>query len=225
MSRAAQREVIVADAVEWLQAQPSVLAGCSFVTALPDVSETGTAFSTWTAWFSDVARRIVEHTPADGLAIFTQSDIRKDGVWVDKSFLVHEGARAAGGVLLARKVICRRPPGTTSSARAAFTHLLVYGRGRILDPALPDVVPDVLADPGPTTWKRGLGQKACEACLQMIQRHARATHTIVDPFCGEGMTLAVANAMGLSAVGVERHRKRAETARKLQLTLSPEHSG
>jgi tRNA G10 N-methylase Trm11 len=39
--------------------------------------------------------------------------------------------------------------------------------------------------------------------------------TIVDPFCGMGSVLAVANAHGLAAIGVEKSRRRAARARKL----------
>jgi tRNA/tmRNA/rRNA uracil-C5-methylase (TrmA/RlmC/RlmD family) len=38
---------------------------------------------------------------------------------------------------------------------------------------------------------------------------------VVDPFCGVGTVLAVANTLGLGAIGVERNRKRAEEARAL----------
>ena len=38
---------------------------------------------------------------------------------------------------------------------------------------------------------------------------------IFDPFCGVGTVLAVANALGLDALGVEKARKRAEAARVL----------
>jgi tRNA G10 N-methylase Trm11 len=39
----------------------------------------------------------------------------------------------------------------------------------------------------------------------------------VDPFCGRGTILAVANHCGLDAVGVEISRKRARKARRLAL--------
>ncbi len=42
-----------------------------------------------------------------------------------------------------------------------------------------------------------------------------STRQVVAPFCGEGLLLAVANRMGLQAVGIELSRKRAEKARRL----------
>ena len=43
---------------------------------------------------------------------------------------------------------------------------------------------------------------------------------IFDPFCGVGTVLAVANALGLAAAGVEKNRKRAEQARELRVRLA-----
>ena len=46
------------------------------------------------------------------------------------------------------------------------------------------------------------------------------TMTIFDPFCGVGTVLAVANVLGLDALGVEKSKKRCEQARLL--TVAPE---
>ncbi len=213
------REVHVADALEWL-ATRGVLGGCSVLTSLPDVSETGMSLQRWRTWFVDAAARVCAALDEQGLAVFVQTDLRRDGAWIDKAALVAEGAARVDARLLCKKIVCRRPPGSRSSAGAAFSSLLVFGRGRALDHALPDVVPDVLVDPGPPTWVRGLGRDACAQALIFVRRYARSTATIVDPFCGEGMTLAVANALGFDAIGVERNRKRADKARTL--TVSPD---
>ncbi|MEI8255492.1 MAG: SAM-dependent methyltransferase, partial [Deltaproteobacteria bacterium] len=44
-----------------------------------------------------------------------------------------------------------------------------------------------------------------------------ACRTVLDPFCGIGSMLAVANAHGMDAVGVELSAKRAARARTLTL--------
>ena len=208
------RELHVADAMEWLAVR-GVQPAASFLTSLPDVSETGMALSRWREWFVDAASRVCACLDDQGLAIFVQTDLRRDGAWIDKAALVAAGAARVDAQLLCKKIVCRRPPGSRSSAGASFSSLLVYGRGRALDPALPDVIPDVIAEPGPPTWVRGLGRDACAHAVRFLQRYAPTSTTVVDPFCGEGMTLAVANALGMNAVGVERNRKRAEKARAL----------
>ncbi len=208
-----EREVVVDDAVAFLQGRS--LEGCSIVSSIPDVTETGMAMAAWLQWFSDVARLMVEKLPDDGFLVLTQTDIRKSGRWIDKSFLVQSAALSAGAVLLSRKIICRKPAGSTSTSRAAFTHLLVFSRGALLlDPLRPEVVPDVLADGGAITWTRGLGERAALACVDVVVRYA-SSHTIVDPFCGEGMVLAAANHRRRRALGCERNGKRAEKARHL----------
>jgi tRNA G10 N-methylase Trm11 len=66
------------------------------------------------------------------------------------------------------------------------------------------------------TWARAMPTEACEAVARFLLAHT-ACRTVVDPFCGVGTMLAVANAHGLDAVGVELSRKRAENARSLVL--------
>jgi len=52
----------------------------------------------------------------------------------------------------------------------------------------------------------------CRMVARFVQTHTRS-HTVVNPFCGEGAMLAAANAEGLSAIGIERSVKRCERAR------------
>jgi tRNA G10 N-methylase Trm11 len=61
-----------------------------------------------------------------------------------------------------------------------------------------------------------MGTAACAEVARFLLAHTRC-RTVVDPFCGMGTMLAVANAHGLSAVGVERSPKRAARAQALQL--------
>jgi hypothetical protein len=63
-------------------------------------------------------------------------------------------------------------------------------------------------------WSRAMGVDACRlACRYLIEN--TQTRVVVDPFCGKGTVLAVANGMGLDAVGVELSSKRRKTARAL----------
>ena len=61
-----------------------------------------------------------------------------------------------------------------------------------------------------------MGVDACTATCRFLLEHT-ACRTVVDPFCGIGTMLAVANAHGLNAVGVEISPKRAARARTLEV--------
>src|SRR5437868_4679878 len=122
-----RRVVHRADALTWLRAQGR-LVGSSVVTSLPDVSEVRLGLDAWRGWFVEAAALCMESVPEEGVAIFFQSDIRKGGVWIDKSALVARGAEQAGLELLFHKIVCRLPPGTPTFGRASYAHLLGYGR-------------------------------------------------------------------------------------------------
>jgi hypothetical protein len=209
-----ERKVVCDDAVRWLSAQP-VLEGCSFVTSLPDVSETQLDVPRWKRWFGGAARLVLDKCPEDGVAIFFQSDVKKGGEWIDKGYLCQRAAEDAGARLLWHRVACRVPPGTVTFGRAGYSHVLCFSKGRRLD--LTRVSPDVLPRVGEMTWTRAIGLDACRMACRYV-RDQTPSRTIVDPFCGWGTVLAVANALGLDAMGVELNARRARKARQLTLT-------
>jgi hypothetical protein len=74
----------------------------------------------------------------------------------------------------------------------------------------------VLPSTGAMTWSRAMGVAACETAARFLLADT-ACRTVVDPFCGLGTMLAVANAHGLDAIGVERVARRVRKARALRL--------
>jgi hypothetical protein len=210
------RTVWCEDALDWLE-RHRPLTGCSLVTSLPDVSGLpGLGLDGWRRWFVAAAERVLAATPDDGISIFYQTDIKVDGTWIDKSYLCHRAAEANGAALLWHRVVCRKPAGAANFGRPAYTHLLCYSRG-VRDRGA-RAYPDVLPAAGEMTWSQAMGVEACRLCCDYVISHTR-TRTVVDPFCGVGTLLAVANAMGLDAVGVEIVRKRARRARALTLPV------
>ena len=213
---APSRIVHCADAIGWLRDGP-VLQGASVVTSLPDASElAGVSHDEWRKWFQDAAALIFSRTPDDGAALFYQSDVKRAGTWVDKAYLVQRAAEEQGAALLFHKIVCRVPAGTITMGRAGYGHLLCFSRGLRQD--LSRSTPDVLAQAGEMTWVRAIGLDACRLACRWVAKET-ATRTIVDPFCGVGTVLAVANECGLDAVGVELNKKRAKKARGLVLGL------
>jgi DNA methylase. len=218
MAPATTRIVHNADAIAWLQAQGK-LAGASVITSLPDVSELPRlGLEGWRRWFEDAAALVMACTADEGVAIFFQSDIKRGGIWIDKGALVGRAAERADMNLLFHKIVCRKPPGTSSFGRATYAHMLGFARGqpRGQKQARVDVLPDGGFQPGP----KSMGVHAClDACRFVIAE--TTTRTVVDPFCGWGTVLAVANALGLDAVGVDIAPRMCGRARKLRIELAP----
>ena len=113
-------------------------------------------------------------------------------------------------------LVCRKPAGTLTYGRASYSHLL--GFARVLRPTLRRATPDVLPDGGFQPGPKAMGVLACvDACRFVLTQ--TTTRTIVDPFCGFGTVLAVANALGLDAIGVDLSARMCKRARRLSVTV------
>jgi hypothetical protein len=207
------RTVVQSDALAWLAANPAPL-GASIVTSLPDVSELTLALEDWKRWFVDAARAVIAWTPAEGVAMFYQSDVRVADAWIDKGYLVMRAAEAESAHVLFHKVVCRKPPGSIALGRPSYAHLVAVTRGAPWKQLRPG--PDVLPDAGHMPWSRAMGQRACEVACAFLRDETK-TRVVVDPFCGRGTVLAVANAMGFEAIGVDLSAKRCKAARRFTL--------
>jgi hypothetical protein len=184
----------------------------AIITSLPDHSEVPSlGVDGWKRWFVDTVALACRAVADESVAIFFQTDVKHDGRWIDKGHLVMSGADAAGSHALWHKVVCRVPPGTTTFGRPAYAHMICVSRERRLPPGL--ATPDVLASLGDMSWSRAMGTVPCEAAVAFVA--SLGLRVVVDPFCGHGSVLAVANARGLDAIGVELSKRRAAKARKL----------
>ena len=132
--------------------------GASVITSLPDVSELPLGLLEWKRWFTDAARAVIRWVPPEGLALFYQSDVRRQAAWVDKSYLVMRAAESEGATVVWHAIVCRKPPGTLSQGRASYSHLLVVAM-RPSAPRLPRAA--VLPDPGSMPWSRARGGGGC----------------------------------------------------------------
>ena len=217
---APHRRVECADAIPWMQARGRIAGACA-VTSLPDVSEVNLALPAWRSWFLDAVHLVVDAVPDESAAVFFQSDIKRDGAWIDKGALVVRAAEDAGARVLFHKIVARRPPGLLTFGRPGFTHLIAVSRAMRCPEQLP--IPDIIVDAGRQPWVRAMGIRAAAHAVRFARDQVGA-RTIFDPFCGVGTVLAVANALGLDALGVEKSRKRCEQSRALTVTaaeLSP----
>ena len=205
--------MIHGDGVAWLRDATPLDPSHAIVTSLPDAIEVPEV-TDWPAWFEDVVTLCCRSIADDAVAIFYQTDVKQDGRWIDKGFLVQRGAAAAGASLLWHKIVCRVPPGVITMGKPSYAHLLCFSRGLRVPSGRSTA--DVLPTAGKMTWARAMGVAACEAAARFVLEET-ACRVIVDPFCGVGTMLAVANAHGLGAIGIERVARRARKARNLVL--------
>jgi hypothetical protein len=194
------------------------------VTSLPDLSELGTTETTWRAWFTEAVQAVLNATPSESVAIFFQSDVRHDGRWIDKGALVVAAGAAVSAHVVFHRIVCRFEPGRAIRGRPAFTHVIALSRS--LAARSGDGMPDVITDPGRAVWTRAMGITAAAHAVRFARDEAGA-QVIIDPFCGAGTVLAVANALGLPAEGVDLspgccRRAEALTIDPTEVNLSPQ---
>mmetsp|Transcript_36224 Transcript_36224/g.81570 ORF Transcript_36224/g.81570 Transcript_36224/m.81570 type:complete len:332 (-) Transcript_36224:104-1099(-) len=227
-----KRAVICMDSLKWMiQSENDGLKDGLFVgsvlTSLPDVSELQfpktseeEKIEKYKEWFIHTAAMILDRVPVGNFAIFYQSDVRKcnkDGYveeWVDKAALCYEASKRTKCKQLWHKYALTCSPETKSVGRPTVSHVICFSNSatykRDSFPA-----PDVFYR-GEMVWPRAIGLDACVLCVAFL-RNAGNVSTVIDPFCGQGTTLAVANALGLNAVGVELSSKRCKIAASLSL--------
>ncbi len=203
------------DAIEWLK-QASIPEDASLIASMPDISEFPQyTLEKWKEWFISTAKLILSKTPDNEVAVFYQSDIKHENIWVDKAYLIQKAAEEIGSELLWHKIVCRFPAGTITFGRPAYSHIICFSKK--FRPDLSKSTADVIPVIGEKTWERGMGLEACQMIAKFIARETQSK-TLIHPFCGEGGMLAAANFHGLHAIGIERSPKRAEKARHMEIS-------
>jgi hypothetical protein len=214
VSTSARRTVHHREALGWLGENPAP-PGASVITSLPDASELPELdFEAWRAWFARAVQAILAWVPPDGVAIFFQTDVLHRGTWVDKGYLVQAAAEASGLGLVWHKIVCRTTPGSVRPGRVGYSHLLCLSR--VEYPAFRSALPDVLPDAGEEVSQKAMGVHACSLACRFVLE-ATPARLIVDPFCGRGTVLAVANALGMDALGIDHSERCCRIARRLAL--------
>jgi hypothetical protein len=209
------RTVFAEDALNWLNSS-EIDPDSSFVASLPDISEfPNFTLGEWKEWFISAAKLIMSRCPDEGVSIFYQSDIKLQGVWIDKAYLCQKAAEEMGLNLLWHKIICRAPVGIATFGKPSFSHLLCFSKK--VQVRIEKSTADVLPEMGDKTWQRGMGLETCLSVARFIVEETNCTK-LINPFCGHGSMLAAANVYGLDAIGIERSPKRAQKARLLKIS-------
>lgn len=203
----ASRTVVCADTTEWIKTQSDL---SSVITSLPDAEETSLGIIEWQKWFVRIVEEICKRVKPTGYAIFYQTDRKTKGHIIDKSYLVTKGARLAGVKTIFHKIFLKREVGARNPFRPTYTHLLCFSSKGTPGKATPDVLPA-----GKMIYKNAMGLTACRFAVEYLKD--KGVKTITDPFCGRGSVLAVANKLGLDAVGVDILEEQCDYAKKIKL--------
>jgi hypothetical protein len=216
------RTVHCEDAVKWLQASSEPLQGSVFC-GIPDIAdvygfipsdELAERARDYQRWFIDTLRSIFSRIQSGQCVIFSQTDgrvIDKDGTvvsWLDKAHLCSTQAESFDCQLLWHKIAIDSTA-SVSSHRPCYTHLLCFGK-EFRYHTSQFLTPDVI-ERGTMTWDKATGLEACVLCIAFLRYVVNAT-CIINPFCGQGTILAVADYFGVPSVGIEIMAKRARKA-------------
>lgn len=213
------REVFCTDVIDWLN-NNELPPKTSIVASIPDISEFhSTDLKSYRHKFCEIASLILQKTPQDDVTIFYQSDIKTNGIWLDKAFLCQKAAEEIGAELLFHKIICRVPPGTTTFGRPAYTHIIAFSKNFKLDTkhSSPDIIPLM----GDKLWERGMGSHGAKLMVKFIKEVIQS-NAVLNCFSGMGTLLAISEAYGLKSIGLERSPKRVEESRLVRYDIELE---
>lgn len=210
----AQYKLIHADSIKFL----SKLANESIpiiVTGLPDMEELSiTDPNKYISWFGNAANLIFQKTNPDGYAIFIQTDRKKNGQWIDKSYYLTKSAKSQNFNLIWHKICLTRPVNSTDLHRPTYNHVLCYSRSGRPGASLPDVVESKTGD---KLYKNGTSLSALKLVMTFLTGVTKRLPNadIWDPFVGQGSVPYMANKYGFNSIGIDIDENQLEKAEEL----------
>jgi len=178
---------------------------------MPEMEEMQMNIKDYEVFFREAANLCFSSVKDDGYCIFLQTD-RKHHGWVDKGYWITDESRKLGFHTVWKKVALTREVGKADLFRPTYSTMLCFTKKGGVGKLFPDVIYS-----GEKTYTHAFGVEAVILCVKYAKE--QGIKKVVDPFCGSGTTLAVANALGLDAVGVDIEKKACEMARGLKLEL------
>jgi len=201
-----ERQVICQDSLKWL---PKNGNNKCIITSIHAMEEVNMKLKEYDPFFRSAAVACLEAVKDDGYCIFLQTDRKYHG-WVDKGYWITDEAMKLGFHMVWKKIVLNRDVGKADLFRPTYSVMLCYTKKGLVGKLFPDVIMT-----GEKTYTHAFGIDAVTLCIEYIK--SRGIKKVVDPFCGSGTTLAVANKFGLDAIGIDIAKEYCEKARKLKI--------
>lgn len=205
------REIINADAVKWLSEQPDKSLD-NIVTGICDMNEMGLKddIDKYLRFFRSTTALILQKVK--GYAIFIQTDRKYNKSWIDKSYHLTDVALGMNYKMLWHKIVLRRNVDATDLHRPTYSHMLCFSINGNPGAATPDVIPV-----SKSLYENGTPFEAAKRAIEFIKVNNKKGTTIIDPFVGKGTIIAMANAFGLDAIGIDIDPKQCQTAENCRI--------
>lgn len=204
-------EIICGDSLGYLVHKKDVGA---IVTSLPDAVEMGMDFEEWVQWFHLASMRCMCAANSDAPSIFFQTDRKVHGTLASKAEILLRAARDVNVKLLWHKIVLRREPGKLDIFRPTYSHLMAFSRTGTSGTPTPDVM-----ERGRMVYPNAFGLTPAKLSIDFARK---TTNRLLDPFCGRGTIPALAEAMGMKAVGIDIDPSQVEHARRMKFRASEE---
>ena len=200
------RTVFCDDAHKWLENNKNNKA---IITSLPDMEEVGLNLKEWQEWIKKTCLIISSALNDDGIVIFYQTDRKYKGSIIDKKTLISQIFFELGYKSIFNKIVLKQKIETVNLFRPGFTNMFGFSKNIKSGKATPDVI-----NSGKMIYKNAMGLDACKVAIDFIKTKINPEE-ILDPFCGQGSVLKIANENGFDSVGVEILREQCKKAKLL----------
>lgn len=190
------RYVVHANALHWLGTQDD---NGVIITSLPDLSELQTDREGWENFTRAACEALIFSLKETGIIFFYQTDRKYQGITIDKKSFISNIFHSYGFETIMSKIVLKQAPETSNLFRPTFTNLFAFSKEIKSGKPTPDVIYG-----GKMIYKNAMGFNACAVCLDFLKSKGYDSETvIVDPFCGQGSILKMANDAGFNSIGVD----------------------
>ena len=164
----------------------------------------------WIHWLKMSCLAIAGMMDEKSIVFFYQTNRKFEGSIIDKKNIITNEFLAMGFNLIHSKIVLKQEPETINLFRPTFTNFFSFSKS--LGPGKPS--PDVIRC-GEMIYKNAMGYNACRFAVEYV-KEKKVSDTILDPFCGRGSVLKIANDLGMKSMGIDIDIKQVEHAKNLK---------